>query len=785
MFGSELRFAARRLRRAPAFTVAVVLVLALGIGAATAVFSLVNGIVLQALPFPEPDRLVHLAHTIGGATPVDQSDASVALYQHETRAFEGVAAWRFDNGNVGASEPGQTAIRARAARVTSNFFDVLGVRPALGRAFAPGEDRPGANRVVVLSHRVWRERWHGDPNAVGRQVVVNDVPRTIVGVMPEHFTYPAHQVELWLPLALDPENSRTFGLVGIARLKTGVSIESARADLGRALGAASLAAAPQVQPLRDSIVGPVSGLLWLAFGSVVLVLLVACTNVAGLFLVRAERMQRELAVRRAIGSGLPGMLALVLGESLLVSAAAGGGGLWLAALAMSAARSAGSALALPRLDEVRIDSTVAAFALGLAAFCAVAVSLAPLLRARGTALAQVLRVGASGPTGGRSRARARDGLVVAQIALGVVLVAASGLLTRSFLAVSAVRPGFDPDRVVTSSVLLPFARYAPDARRTFFEALVRDARAIPGVRDVGLTSWVPLGAGDREMAVEVEQASPSPVHHAVATADASSFAALRIPLVRGRTFGARDPERPSDEVIVSRGLAERYWPDQDPLGRRVRPLGGAWHTVVGVVGDVHYDALDRPARPMVYFPIVEAGGLSLVVRTDAREEETLSAVRRVVHALDPAIPTYNEAPLRQLVDDSSARARALAVLLAFASVATSLIAAVGLYGVMAYTVSIRRRELGVRLALGARPGDVTRLVSLVGLRLAGVGIAIGTACALLTSQLLRGLLYGVEPTDLLTLGATPIVVSVVALVATWIPARRAGALDPMRALRAD
>jgi predicted permease len=356
-------------------------------------------------------------------------------------------------------------------------------------------------------------------------------------------------------------------------------------------------------------------------------------------------------------------------------------------------------------------------------------------------------------------------------------------MTRSFLRLSAVQPGFEPDHVVRSNVLLPFARYAPAERRTFFESLVREARALPGVRAVGLTSWVPLGGWARDLAVEIEGAQPSPAHHAAATVDATCFETLRIPLLRGRTFGVRDPARPADEVVVSRAFAERYWPGESALGRRLRPVGGPWHTVVGEVGDVHYDALDRPARAMVYFPVVEPGGLALLVRTDAPEGETLAAIRGVVRALDPGIPTYDEGPLRGLVDDASARARALVVLLAIASAVTSLIAAVGLYGVMAYTVSIRRRELGIRMALGARPRDVSRMVSRVGLRLAGAGIALGLACALSTSRLLRGLLYETVPTDPVTLGLTAVAVFLVALVATWIPARRAAAVAPSEALR--
>jgi putative ABC transport system permease protein len=788
---SELRFASRRLRRAPVFVVAVVLVLALGVGAATAVFSLVNGILLEPLPFPEPDRLVRLTHSVRepGPAAVDQSEASVLLYQGAASAFEGVAAWAFADGNLGAFEQDEAAIRVRAARVTSNFFDVLGVHPVLGRGFAAGEDRPGKNHVVVLSHRVWQGRFGGDPNAIGRQVVVNDVTRTIVGIMAPRFAYPANHVEVWLPLSLDPaqSHSATFGLVGIARLKRGVSAATGQADLARVLGESPavtsehLHIAPQVRSLRDSIVGPVSRLLWLALGCGVLVLLVACTNVAGLFVVRAEGMQRELAVRGALGSGLAGALALSLSESLLLGGAAGGAGLLLATLAVRAARSS-PALSLPRLEAVGLDGRVAGLALAVTATCALAVSLVPLLRARRAPLAHVLQGASLGSGGGRFPGRARSTLVVAQIALSVVLVAASGLMTRSFLRLNAVRPGFDPEHVVTSRVLLPFARYEQPARLRFFDRLVREAKAIPGVRDAGLTDWVPLSADRHDVAFEVDT-QPVPANHAAATVDSSYFESLRIPLLRGRAFAAPDVAHPADEAIVSRAFAERYWPGASPVGKRVRPLGGAWLTIVGEVGDAHYDGLDRPASEMVYLPIVNPGALSLVVRTGTGEGETLSAIRGIMRRLDPAVPTYDEGPLQRLVDEASGRARALAVLLAAASAVTSLLAAVGLYGIMEHTVSMRRRELGIRMALGAHPRELRRMVSRDGLRLAGSGIAIGIVCALPALRLLRTLLYGVSPTDVVTLTVTPLIAFVVAFVATWVPARHAAAVDPGEALR--
>ena len=385
-----------------------------------------------------------------------------------------------------------------------------------------------------------------------------------------------------------------------------------------------------------------------------------------------------------------------------------------------------------------------------------------------------------------SRANA---LVVAQIALAVVLVAASGLMTRSFLRLNAVRPGFDADHVVTSRVLLPYARYGPAAAPKFLRRVGPRGAAHPGCARRGTDR---LGAAQRRPS---ERRSTSKTRsQANSPADQPRRCDAWMPLTfrpsasRCSAAGRSAPRmltRPLDEVIVTRAFAERYWPGASPLGERVRPIGGEWHTVVGEVGDVHYDALDRPASEMVYFPIAEPAGLSLVVRTDAPEGEALSAIRGIVRRLDAAVPTYDEGPLRQFVDNSSARTRALVVLLAMASVVTSLLAAVGLYGIMAYAVSVRRRELGIRMALGARPRDVSRLVSLAGIRLAGVGIAIGTASTLLTSQLLRGLLYGVSPTDLVTLSVTPVAVFVVAFVATWIPARQAAAFHPSEALRSQ
>jgi predicted permease len=810
----DLRIALRRLRRAPGFVAATVLVLALGIGATTAAFGVVNAVLLEPLPYPGSDQLVRLTHTVSFAGPatVDQSDATLLLYQRHARAFEGIAAWWADNvdANVEPSAPGETPARARIARVTANLLDVLRVRPALGRGFAPGEDRAGAPRVILLSDRLWRERYGGDRGVIGRQILVNQVPRTIVGIMPPRFGYPAGTVDLWIPLTLDESGTQAsrFRFVGVGRLRDGVSMDHARADLARALArlpeafpgdrsSGMLAHAhvvPHVESLRDAIVGPAAGVVWMLLASVLLVLVVACANVAGLFLVRAEHAQVELAVRGALGAGARGMTAQALVESVLLCAAGGALGVLLAIVGLRAAVRAGGAWSVPRLDEVAVDPRTVAFALGATTLCAACVSLLPLLRARRVSIALVLRAAGRGSAADASRQRARDALVVAQTALALVLVASSGLMARSLMRLDAVRPGFVADDVAVARVLLPIAKYGTGERAGFVHEALGRLRAVPGVREAAVTDWVPLSADRWSATIEVEDRPLPPpaagAAHAAVTVDARYFATTRIPLLRGRTFGPIDDAGAADEVVVSRAFAARYWNGASPLGRRIRTVGGAWRTVVGEVGDVHLTALDRPAEEAVYFPIVRADGraatpylVAVLARTaPGRAESTVGAIRDVVRALDPALPLFDEGTLDDVVRRSSARTRALVVLLAVASAVTLTLGAVGLYGVVAYGVSVRRREIGVRLALGARPADVRRDVSVAGLRLAAVGVAIGLACALAFTRLLRGLLYGVSATDPWVLGLAALVLLVVAFLASWLPARRAAAVDPARVL---
>jgi putative ABC transport system permease protein len=552
---------------------------------------------------------------------------------------------------------------------------------------------------------------------------------------------------------------------------------------------------PHVESLRDSIVGPVARLVWMLLASVLLVLVVACANVAGLFLVRAEHAQVELAVRGALGAGVRSLMMQALAESMLLSALGGALGVLLALAGLRAAVRAGDTWSVPRLDEVTVDLRTLAFALGATILCALCVSLLPLLRARRVSIALVLRAAGRGPGADASRPRARNALVVAQTALTLVLVASSGLMTRSLMRLEAVTPGFVPDDVAVARVLLPIAKYGTGAARAgFLQEVLERLRAVPGVRDAAVTDWVPLSTDRWSAAVEVEDRPlPRPaagVAHAAAMVDGRYFGTVGIPLLRGRTFGSMDDTGAAGDLIVSHAFAVRYWNGASPLGKRIRTVGGAWHTVVGEAGDVHYEALDKPADEVVYFPVVKRERdraapylVAVLARTrPGRAGATVGSIRDIVRALDPALATFGEGTLDEVVRRASARTRALVVLLAVASAVATTLGAVGLYGVVAYGVSVRRREIGVRIALGARPADVSRAVSLAGLRLAAAGVGIGMACALAFTRLLRGLLYEVSATDPWVLGLTAAALLVVAFVASWIPARRAAAVDPAEVL---
>lgn len=819
---TELRLATRRLRRAPTFTLATVFVLALGIGATSAVFSVVNGVLLRPLPYPASDRLVALQHTaeIANIAKIDQSDATLMLYQNDARGFDGIGGWRERDVNLGASEADPSPPeRIAAGWITANLFDVLRVRPALGRTFRAGEDRDRSAPVVIISDRLWHRRFGGDPSVIGKRLVANGLSREIVGVMPPDFIFPQSTPELWIPLPFDPANTNLggFNYEAVGRLRAGMTIDAAQADLARVLPRVidefpgQLPKAmwekahirPLVSPMRESMVGDVSRLLWILLGSVSLVLIIACANVASLLLVRGESRSLELAVRSALGSGIGGIVAQCLSEAFVLSLGAGALGASFAAIAVRALAAARVDLGVPRLEQVNVDGRVLLFTLTLSVLCAFVVSILPVLRTRRITVATVLRESTRGMTSGKPRQRARSLLVVGQVALALVLVASSGLLARSFARLRDVEPGFEPSGVVMARVVLPEANYPNTASVVqLYNQLLDRARALPVVREVAITDWVPLTSDHNDNANEIEDhplppnALP-PVHHTV-DVEGNYFKTMSIPLLSGRSFGPIDAARPQFEAVVSQAFAKQYWPNGSPLGRRVRPgLGGQWYTIVGVVADVHYDALEKPPESTIYYPLVQ-GGTSA---TDANETtsavrfvtllargapkvQVAAALRGVVRSVAPAAPTYDERTLTDVVDAASARTRATLLLLAAASVIALVLGTVGIYGVMAYNVSLRQREISVRIALGAPPAQVRRMISRQGFVLGLAGVLLGVALAIGVTRLLRGFLYEVSPTDPLTLVVTCLALLGIATLASWGPARAASAIDPAETLRA-
>jgi predicted permease len=826
----KLRLVARRLRRAPAFSLAAVLTLALGIGATTAVFSLVKGVLLQPLPYDEADRLVDLSHTlaISGITRVEQSDATYLHYRRANRVFSGVGVYRATSVNLGAlAGAGGAGVpqRVTVARVSAGTFGLLRVAPWRGRVFTENEDLLGATPVVLIGQRLWERDYGADPLIVGRRVEVDGVAREIVGVMPERFRFPDATVDLWLPIGIDPANtaSAAFDYRGIARLRDGVSLAAATADLQRLLPEVPVAFPGRltaegirvtqmraaVRPLRDVVVGDVGRVLWVILGAVAFVLLVACANVANLFLVRAEERQHELAVRRALGAGNTAVVMEFLSEAVVLAAVGGVLGLALAGSGVGLLRSLEAGIDVPRLDEVGIDAMVLAAAAGTTLLSALLVSVLPALRSASLTVSSLLSDAGRSATTGRRRHRARQALVVAQVALALTLLAGAGLMARSFARLRSVEPGFDAAGVHTFRAALPAAVYpsSQDLAQFIVRAL-DELAALPGIGAAGVTTKLPLDVeARRDTAIFVEdrplQPGMMPNIHQVSYVSPGYFRALNIPLLDGRVFDPPDPDRARREVIVSRALAARYWSGgHGAVGRRVRltPLG-AWYTVIGVAGDVRGTALEQQPDETIYLPLVTTPRdlerdtvaratwtpreLAFVVRGRGSVTATSASAESVMRRVAPDIPLYRPRALGDVVAGAAARTAFTLLLLGLASAVALSLGAVGIYGVISYVVSMRAREIALRLALGAQPAEVRRMVSRQALGVAAIGIAVGLVGATAVTRLLAALLFGVSPTDPPTLLGAAALLVVVALVASWLPARRAAGVDPAQALRAD
>jgi putative ABC transport system permease protein len=795
-----LRLALRSLRRAPAFTVASVATLALGIGANTAIFSAVNGVLLNPLAYPDPERLVVVW---GRHVTIGRETASLPDFldwRSQAGSFEALGAMASTRFNVtGAGEPEVV----NGAITTATLFRVFGVVPSAGRSFREEEERRAAPRVAMLGEGYWRRRFAGRPAIVGRPIMLGGVPHTVVGIVPAHLRL-QRPVDVWTPLVTDTTRPRRGDfLTVLGRLRPGATLERAQAEMTtimRRLEAqypeTNTGWGAELVSLREQMVGEIRPALLVFMGAVGLVLLVACANVANLMLARVAGRSHELTVRSALGASRARLAGELLIESLLLGLMGGGLGLILALWGIEAIRALGPDT-LPRVEEVGLDGRVLGFALALSLGTGLLFGLAPVWRLTGADIRDGLAEGSRGATGGSGIRRARSALVLGEVALAFVLLAAATLLLRSFERLQQVDPGFAADRVLTARITLPQLKYPEEERwRAFGRDLLARAAAEPGVSSVALVSDAPLGDSPQYWSFDIQgREAPtdgSVQDAAVLTTSASYFETLRIPLIRGRLYDASDRPGARDVVVVSQEAARRFWRGRNPIGDRITfgdpaDPDASWSTVVGVVGDVRHESLQEQPYPQIYLPFEQAPVRSVVLtaRTGGDPLSLVPAIRRVLRELDPDLPLADVSTLDQRKAVALTRPRVNAAVLGGFALAALVLAAVGIYGVVAYGVVQRTRELGIRMALGAGGGTLLLMVIRQGMVPVLGGMAAGLVGALAGGRVLRSLLFGVEAGDPVTLAAVTCFLVTVALAAMYLPARRAARSDPMAALRND
>jgi predicted permease len=800
----DLQYAARVLRKSPGFALTAVLTLGLGIGANTAIFSVVNATLLRPLPFYQPDSIVVIQNQYK-ALGLDSASASVADYidyRKQRQLFSEVAA--IDTGDfnlTGIDRPERLA----CGETTAGLFPLLGVKPILGRVFTYEEDQPGKNQVALLTEGLWKRRFGGDPKVIGRTIRLNDRPYTVVGVVPSILQWFA-PLDAWIPTGFTPRDMdparRTFQyLFVVARMQPGVSLERARAGMA-AFGHTLAKEFPDYYPpgsgwairvdsLNELLIGDVRGALMVLLAAVGFVLLIACANVANLLLARASARMRELSIRAALGAAKWRIARQLLTESVLLGLCGGGAGvlfgMWGVGLLVN-----GGPRELPRLDEVTVDGRVLAFTAAISLATGVLFGLAPVMQVAWGNLHDLLKQGARGASGSLRRHRTRSALVVAEVGLSLVLLAGAGLLLRSLMRLQKVDPGFHARNVLTFGVSLPPARYASQVQTSaFFHALLGRLGSLPGVESAGAVNPLPFSGSNSSGSFEIEGLNV-PAHGTSPHADQrvvspGYFTAMGIPLRRGRLLTEADRSEAPPAVVIDDALAQQYWKGQDPVGRHLRRFGDPqWATVAGIVGHVQHSALDaRTRKGTIYWSYRQkpAQSLEFVVHTANDPASLAGAVQREASALDKDVPIFDVKTMDQRVAASLANRRFAAYLLAAFSGIAVLLAAVGLYGVMAQSVSQRSREIGVRMALGAQSGDVLRMVLRQGAALIGAGLIAGALAALALTSLMKSLLFGVRPDDPLTFAAVAGLLLGVALVATYLPARRATRLDPVTTLR--
>ena len=802
----DLKYGARQLLRSPGFTVVAVLTLALGIGANTAIFSVVNGVLLRPLPYPEPDRLVFLSEWSEQVPGMSISMANFNDWREMNTVFDSLFAYRRQNVILtGEGEPERLQMR----QVSHGIFPTLGIKPILGRPFTPEEDKVGAERVVLLGEGFWLRRFGGDPGVVGKALVLDGESYTVIGVLPTRGFHSAWwQFDLFAPLwRLEdrlggPTNRGSHpGIYSFARMKRSVTVEQARTEM-KAIAARLAEQYPNtnrgnsvdVEPLLDAIVGDLKGTLLLLLGAVGFVLLIACANVAHLLLARSAERGREVAVRAALGAGRWRLARQMLTESLLLAVCGGALGLLIGVWGTEALVSAVPS-GTPRIQEVALDSSVLIFSLGVTLLTGVFFGTFPALHITRADLHETLKEGGRSGGAGVGRRRMRSALVVAEVAVSLMLLVGAGLMTKSLLRVLQADSGLDPNGVLVVSFTLPEAKYGePPQRRQFILQTVEKIRALPGVEYAGFKN--PL-LGDWQTGFLIE-GRPLPEPGKGPSTDIGritpdSLRAMGIRLLKGRYFTEQDNENAPLVCIIDETLARTHWPNQEPLGQRMALGGGPpqpgmepqWMTIVGVVRHVKHYGVDQPSRVETYVPAAQnppdVGWL--VLRTSVEPESLTGAVRAAVASVDRDVPIFGARPLIGIVEDSTAQRR-LAVLLmgAFAALALVL-AAVGLYGVISYSVAQRTHEIGIRMTLGAHRRDILQLILRYGLTLTLVGLGIGLGGAVYLVRFLQTQLFEVKTHDLATFVGIPFLLVVVALLASWIPARQAMRVDPMTALR--
>jgi putative ABC transport system permease protein len=795
----DLGYGWRMLAKRPGFTLTVILCLALGIGANTATFSVVNAVLLRPLPYPDPDRLVMVREVYRAAGEESESTASAASFlawKERGRLFADLAAIVHRNysltGGDGAPE------HLQGARVSPSLFALLGVRPQRGRLFTAEEDRPGAPFAAVVSDGLWHRRFGADPDLIGKTFNLNGAPFTVVGILPPGFQFP-DGADVWASIQIDPAKPLPWhDLDVVARLKPGVSLERAQAELA-GLSAQLARERPDTQagwgaravPLKRILEGDVRPALLILLGAVAFVLAIACANVANLELARVAERDREVAVRIALGAGRGRLVRQFLAESVLLSLLGGGGGLLLAYASLRPLVAL-SPVEVPGFRQVSIDGRVLAFTLVAAVVTGLLFGLVPALKISRPEIGQLLKEGSRGSAGIGGR-RFRGFLVMAEIGLALVLLVGAGLMLRSFWRLGGVTPGFDPRGALTVRLNLPSRAYpTPERRFAFYRAALDRIAALPGVREVALTTTLPLARENITDSFTVE-GRPAPAGEmAVANTRMISpgyFQVMRMPLRAGRAFTAADDVSARPVVVVSESMARRYWPDEDPVGRRVKKGGSTstdpWITVVGVVADVKDTGLDADPGATWYMPFAQNAwdGVNLVARTAGAPLSLAPALRRAIWSIDPNQAVYDVATLEDLLAGSVARPRFSVILLLLFSTSALLLAAVGLYGVLSYSVRQRLNEIGIRMALGARPADVLGMVVRQGMALAATGIALGIVAALGLTRLLRSQLFEISPSDPWTYVVLSIGLAAVALAANLLPARRATRVDPVISLK--